>query len=248
LSRKVQLCCAWSGPALIVLIFAGLIPAAHLIPPPSPSWSAEHVARFYVHHRAGIRVGMVLTMMGGAFIVPWAVGLSFQLSRTTDAHPALSSLQVASAAIAMVLLMSFALIGSVAAFRPDTLAPGTTRLLDDILWFWWLIPWPPFSLWSVVVGILILRDRTEPPLFPRWAGYFSILAAMSYVPGSLCLFFKHGAFGFAGAVVWYEPTIVFFSWMVVMTALMLGAAERDETVASTVPPAPARGRDTAVAV
>lgn len=233
LSPAVQRWCAWAGPALIVVTFAGLIPAAHLVPPPSPAWSAHHVASFFMHRATGIRIGMVLTMIGGAFIVPWAAGLAFQLSRTSDAHPALTSVQVASAAIAMVLLMSFSVIGSIAAFRPATLAPGTTRLLDDILWFWWLIPWPPFSLWSVVVGVLILRDQSQPSLFPRWAGYFSIVAAISYIPGSLCLFFKHGAFGFSGALVWYEPTIVFFTWMVAMTVLMLRVAQRGELAATS---------------
>jgi hypothetical protein len=108
-------------------------------------------------------------------------------------------------------------------------------MLDDLLWFWWLIPWPPFSLWSVVVGVLILRDAHEPSVFPRWAGYFSVVAAVTYVPGSLCLFVKHGAFGFAGAIVWYVPTVVFFGWMVAMTVLMMRAAGREQTV-----PEPAR--------
>lgn len=229
MNRRVELFCAWSGPVLIGLMFLGLVVFAGFVPPPSPSDSADEIAALYVRDADGIRIGMVLIMIGGAFLAPWGIGLAHQLKKTSDAHPALTHIQVAASVIAVVVATSFALIGSVTAFRPDDLAPETTRLLNDILWFWWLIPWPLFSIWCSIVGVLILRDTSAEPVFGRAAGYMSLWAAVLYAPGSLCLFFKTGPFSYNGAVVWYVPTVVFFIWILVMTRLMIRA-----TSASTV--------------
>jgi hypothetical protein len=225
MSPRLQLWGAYSAFALIACVFIGLI-AGHLIPPPSPSWSNTHIQAFWVHHANGLRVCMIGMLLGGTFILPWGIALAFQLNNTTDAQPALTYIQVACAAVALVLFMCLAVVGSAAAFRPDTLSPDVTRMLNDTLWFWWLTPWEPFALWSVIAGVLILRDDNS--VFPRWTGYLSIAIAGTWFVGTMPLFFHHGPFGYAGAVSWYVPTLDYFAWMLVMTICMIKAARRAE--------------------
>ena len=64
-----------------MIIGVGLVACAQLIPPPSPEWGSEHVARYYQEHRHGIRIGMVLTMMGSACFLTWGVCLAHQLEQ-----------------------------------------------------------------------------------------------------------------------------------------------------------------------
>jgi len=222
--RRLRLACACAAPALIVVIGVGLVGFAGMVPPPSPSDSPEKIKRFFVDGQDGIRVGMVLIMVGGAGFIPWASGLANELKRALGSSSLATHIQLGGGVIACVVATSFAMVGSLAAFRPDHLAAETTRLLDDLLWFWWLIPWPAFTVWCVLVGCLILSERNPGELFPRWSGYLSIWAAVCYVPGSLAIFFTTGgAFSYNGLVVWYVPTVVFFIWMACMTPLMFRA-------------------------
>ena len=225
MERRAALFCAWCAPALIVIIGIGLVACAGMVPPPSPSDSSQEIADFYIDGQDGIRIGMVLIMIGGAGFIPWAIGLAQALKNEVDPPAALTNIQVVTGVIAALVAISFSMIGSLAAFRPDDLAPETTRLLNDLLWFWWLIPWPPFTVWCGVVGAVILSDRRPSPAFPRWSGYLSIWVAVCYAPGSLAIFFTEGgALAYNGLVTWYIPTVVFFVWLAVMTRLMIRAA------------------------
>jgi hypothetical protein len=229
--RRAMQLCAWCAPALIVVMGIGLVGFAGLVPPPSPGDSAETIQRMFVEHQGGIRIGMVLVMIASAGFIPWTTGLAHLLKRTGHGSPALTHIQTASGVIACLVGVNFSMITSLAAFRPSEVAAETTRLLDDLMWFWWLIPWPPFMVWCVLVGVLILKDRSPGgPRFPRWLGYLSIWAAVCYTPGSLAIFFKGGPFAYDSLIVWYIPTVVFFIWMVVMTVFMLKDAKRPDVV------------------
>lgn len=225
-NRRVLLFCAWCAPVLIVLLGVGIFPVAGLVPPPSPSDTAETIQHLFSANAGAIRIGMVMVMVGSAGFIPWTIGLGHQLKQPGRDSSIATHIQTASGVIACLVGINFSMITSLAAFRPDDIAPETTRMLDDWMWFWWLIPWPPFMVWCVLVGVLILKDANAVPVFPRWTGYLSIWAAVCYTPGSLATFFKSGALAYDGIIVWYIPTIVFFIWMLIMTAYMLRGVNR----------------------
>lgn len=225
MNNKIELWCACSGPLLTALFFFALVPAG-LIPALSPSTSPEAVSALLNNNVNAIRVGMLLAMIGASFIFTWGVGLAYQLERTAQPHRILTYLQIAAAAIATMSATVLATVGSISAFRPDAASLEVTQLLHDLFWFWWLIPWPPFSIWAIAIGAAILSDAHDQPIFPRWSGYLSLWAAVLFTPGGLCLFFKSGPFSYNGVIVWWVPTLAFFIWIIIMSVLMVKAAYR----------------------
>jgi hypothetical protein len=70
-------------------------------------------------------------------------------------------------------------------------------------------------------------DRSERPWYPRWVAYLNVWAGLLYIEASLILFFKHGAFSQDGFAVFYVPVIVFFAWVIVLSAMVIRAANAE---------------------
>jgi hypothetical protein len=104
------------------------------------------------------------------------------------------------------------LLWSTAAFRPDRPATGT-QLLNDIgsTMFYWTFS--PGTIEVAAVGIAVLMDRSEHPLFPRWLGYLDLAVAVAYAGGAPDVFFKSGAFGWDGAFPVWIPFAAFCAWL-----------------------------------
>ena len=115
------------------------------------------------------------------------------------------------------------LFWSVAAFRPNDVAPDVTRTLNDIGWFLFEFQWPVFCVWFVGVAAAIFRDYNIPRILPVWVAYVNIAAALLSAPYGLMLFFKTGAFSGRGLIGFYLPTGVTFAWMLVMSVMVLRA-------------------------
>jgi hypothetical protein len=223
MNRRVQQCCAWSGPLLVVLAGAGLAGFARLIPANTPKESASRIVHMYAHHATGVRIGMALAMFAMGLIIPWGVSLATQTRRAAPEHPILFHIQVACSVGGTMLGVMFVILGALAAFRAGHIAHSTTQMLNDAMWFCWVFPGSYFIVWNCVVGASILLDKHREPIFPRWAGYVSIWAGISYFPGFLGIFFKSGAFSYNGLFVWWIPTVAFFGWIVLMSVLTLRA-------------------------
>src|SRR5829696_4042584 len=103
----------------------------------------------------------------------------------------------------------------------DTLAPDTTQLLYDLIWFLFLIPWPPFMLWQFLTGFAILSDANRQTMFPRWTGYFSLWAGALEVFSALSVFFYSGPFSYNGLVTFWVPGVSFFGWVLVMAIVQV---------------------------
>lgn len=226
LSRKVALASVWCGPAGMVLLGVGLVPLARFIPPPSPADTAKQIQRLYVHNLTGVRIGMTMSILGLALLIPWSVAVAVQTRRTERGVPALTYLQLAASAVSWTTGVLAPLVWAVAAFRPDAIAPDLTRALNDLGWFLFLFPWPPFLVWFIALGVAIVRDQSDPPVYPRWAAYLSFWAALAIAPGFTMVFFKTGPFAFNGLVTFYVAFVDFFIWVVVMTFLTIAAIKK----------------------
>jgi len=232
--KRVELGLAWCGPAAMVLMGIGLIPLAHFVPPPSPGASAEAIKFLYTSNLTGVRLGMVAGIIALSLLAPWAVAVALQTRRAEGAAPALTYVQLVSVAISWTTGVLAVLVWAVAAFRPGETLPDITRTLNDLGWFLFLFPWPPFSVWFAAVGIGILSDTSEQPAFPRWSGYLCFWAAMLIAPGSLLVFFKSGPFAFNGIITFYVAFAAFGAWVVTMTVLVIKAINRGAGLATAV--------------
>lgn len=222
MDRRINLAMAWCGPAVVVLFVIGLIPLSHFVPPPAPTASAVQIQSFYLENLTGVRIGMVLGIIGMALLLPWSVSVVVQ-TRRTESVPALSYLQLVCISVSWTTGLLATLVWAVASYRPDDVSAEITRTLNDLGWFLFLFPWPPFAVWFAAVGVAILNDRQAAPVFPRWAGYLSFWAAALIAPGALLVFFKTGAFAFNGFIVFYVAFAAFFAWLLAMTVLVIRA-------------------------
>jgi hypothetical protein len=191
----------------------GLVVFARMIPANSPDASIAEIVNFYTDNALGIRIGMVLVMFGSGLFIPWGVSLATQTRRAAPQHPVLFHIQVACSVGACMLGVMVCLAGGLAAFRAGQISGDITQMLNDIVWFCWVFPGSYFEVWCAVVGVSVLLDKGTVPVFPRWFGYLSIWAAISYVPGLFAVFFKHGVLSYNGIFVWWIPTVVFFAWI-----------------------------------
>ena len=81
-----------------------------------------------------------------------------------------------------------------------------------------------------MIAAAILGDRSARPFFPRWVGFFNIWAGIIYSPAALTIYFKSGVFSWNGLICFWLVVVVFFIWIVTMSALVLRGitAEQDK--------------------
>ena len=222
-----QLICTWSAVIFVVLGLAGFL-IADFVPPMSPALSAEEVAAIYAGDTLSLRLAVLLIMTGGGFIVPFVAVISMQLMRIEQGIGPYTLAQLGVGSITALIFVFAGVFFTGAAFRPDH-DPELTRMLNDLGWMTLLMTFSPFIVQNLAIGFCILGDNQDEPVFPRWVGYFNLWAAVLFVPGGLLTFFKTGPFAWDGLFVWWVPFVVFFSWYVLMIAVLLGVVKKQAT-------------------
>lgn len=223
--RRLLLACAWSGPVFLVLFVVGYWFLAGLVPPPKASAGAAEVAAFYRDHTTPIRAGMLVAMVGGAFYVPFLVVTTLEMKRRNPRLAPLAYIQLLGGfAMLLMVLLPVSLI-AVAAFRPDR-PPESIQLLDDIavLILFWLFSTP--TLQFVCLGIYSLMDRSEEPLFPRWAGWYHVAVGVIFATGAPVNFVEHGPFAWHGLLAFWAVLFSFGGWVLVTFFCVLRSLER----------------------
>lgn len=233
---RAQLICAWCVVPFVLSFFVGLIIAQFLMPV-APSLSANEIATLYQTHTNAIRIGILMCFAGCVPFILWGGALIGQSRRIEGASPALAYTQIASLAIAVMIVLVPAIFFFVAAYRPERF-PEITQMLNDLGWTMFVVSFPPFMAWPIALAVGILGDDSQHPVFPRWAAYFNIYVSLVYIPPSLLIFFKSGPFAWNGLFSWYIPVGDFFIWAIVMTVLTVTAIKRQAAEAAVALSAP----------
>lgn len=220
---RILVFCGWCGIATIALMAIGLGPIAQMTPPPSPSIGPAEIAAHFRENAAGILAGSFLVNIGVALSIALVAGVSAQIRRM-DAPSAqvLSYVQLASGTAASLFLMLPVMILSTAAFRAER-SPELILMLHDFATFATFLPFSVATLEAWIIAVAIFTDRSDRPVFPRWLGYYNVLAGLSYVPMGLVAMFKTGAFASNGLLGWWVPTILVAPWYVLMGVYLIRA-------------------------
>jgi hypothetical protein len=220
MSRTAQQLCIWLGPGMIILFGIGSVWLAKYFPPAiHPSDSAESVAQFYADHVDRIRIGLVFTCCAYGVMATWGVAMAVQTRRKEGMFPTLTYVQLTGMAAGTAQIVVMAAVWAAAAFRPGEVSPEITQTLHDLGWMLLLGTWIPFTLWAIALGLAILLDKSDSPVFPRWTGYFSIWTGILFIPGSGVWFFKSGAFSWVGAISLWLVFIIFGIWVLLFSWL-----------------------------
>lgn len=224
---KTQRAAVWSAPVMLVMFAVGFLVFARFVPPPSPAISAEAMANIFRSRRLPILIGMTMTAAGSALLAPFVAVISVHLRRIEGKWGVLAPTQLALGAI---LILEFAIplmILEVPAFRPD-LPVSTIRALSDLGFIIFIgLAWTAV-LQILVIGVAILQDCHDAPIFPRWAGYFSLALAPCWAGGTFLVFVKSGPFAWNGLLSFWLPCVSFGVWVPIMTVLLLKAVNRQE--------------------
>ena len=221
-----QIICSWAAWAFALMSLIGLL-LAGFIPPISPAASDAEVVAVYQQNTLSIRLGVLLVMTSGAFICAFAAAIASQMRRIEGETGPLTMTQLGGGCVSSLVLVFCGVFFTAAAFRPEQ-APEMVRLMNDLGWIMLLMTFPPFIIQNISLGLCILSDSSDEPVYPRWVGYYNFWVAVLFIPGGLLTFFKTGPFAWDGLFVWWVPLLVFLSWYVLMPFLTIGAIRKQE--------------------
>lgn len=232
---------ASSALAACVLFFLGLL-FARLLPPPPPDWSAAETAAFYVRHRNSILWGSILAMCGAALLGPF-IAVLVKHVRRIEGPDSVSAYCVLGSGFLLILILMLPMTWlQAAAFRPNR-SPEAILVLSDMMWIPMVGMAYAYLVQELVLAFVILRDKHEPPIFPRWTAYANLLSFLMAAPGMFVVFHKTGPLAWNGVLGWWLPCVGFGFFVLPMTFAMLKAIQRREAAEEPAPSTTAYGTD-----
>lgn len=225
-SLRLQIISASGGfvaPAIALLALFG----SQVMPPRSPSDSAEMIAQFYSTNSNLKMAGLIAGFMAIGFLGPLLGAITMQLLRIEGRRPIATFIQVISGAVTWVFLGVPLLILFVAAFRANDRMPEMTQALHDLAWILFLIPVAPFVVLNIAIAVVIFGDTSCRKVFPRWVAWANLLIAASFLPDLLLGFFKVGPFAYNGLLSFWIPTVTYGLWLNMMAYATVRAARNE---------------------
>jgi hypothetical protein len=226
MNASTQRVCVWCGVAMMVFWFAGF-GLAGMLPLPSPNDTPEQVYSTYFTHVTNVRIGLIIAVLACSLLAPFISVIAVQLRRIEGRTAPMSTTWFANAAILELQFLTPLYIMEACTFRNNR-DLGILSALHDIAWIMFIVAVQTTFLMMIACGIVILRDRREQPIFPRWLGFWSFWVALTMVCGNVLIFFKTGPFAWNGALAWWVPVGVYGTWVVAMTVCLLRAIARQE--------------------
>jgi hypothetical protein len=220
--------CVYSGLLWMASLGIGIVLIAGLVPPPAPGLGTQEIARFYVENATRIEVGLVVAILCSAIQFPYPVAVFLQLRRAEGPVAPFAYAQLASGLVGPLLLIFPLFAMAAAAYRADSRDPKIIEALSDLGWLSFVGAGCPVILQVLIIGIAVLRDHGERPVFPRWVGYLNIWSALLFLPGPLVICFTNGPFAWNGVIAFWVPLVVLGIWYVVMSLVLLRAIEDQE--------------------
>ena len=215
---------AYSGFALVISLLLTQGWLMGFIPPPSPALSAEQLAQIFIDRKTDIRIGALIQCICYTFYGTWGIAITMFIRKMERGLPVLTYASIANVGGGYVFFLLMPITWATLAFRPELMDPRFLQIMNDWVWFVFLLSWPPFAIFMILIAVAIFCDHNRPTVFPRWVAFFNLWCAILIVPAALIEFFKQGPFAYDGIISFWFIYIVFFGWMMVMTVVTLRAA------------------------
>jgi hypothetical protein len=231
---KLQRIAAWGGIAMLALFFVFFMLIAGLIPPLSPTLSAQQVADFLVANKLRVRVGLALSLLAACVALPFLATICLRVRRVEGTWGVLSVTQIFAGVIFVPGFLFPMMVLSAAAFRPEQRDPQITQALDDVFWLMFVGIVGTLIVQALVLTTASFVDRTEPGTFPRWFGYLNAWYALLALPGGAVMIFNDGPLAWNGVFAFWVPLVAFSVWMVAVTVVLLQSIKAEQAAESLV--------------
>jgi hypothetical protein len=223
---------AYTGIALVISLIVSQGFLMRFIPPPSPALAAEELAQIFIDRKIPIRIGTLIQCICYAFWGTWAISIVACIRRMERGIPIISYAAIANAGGAYVFFLLMPITWAMMAFRPEEMDPAFLQIMNDWVWFIFILSWPPFAIFMIFIAVAIFRDHNVPTIYPRWVAFFNLWTAVLISPAALIEFVKTGPFAYDGLISFWFIYIVFFGWIVVMSVVTVQALTRAATRAA----------------
>jgi hypothetical protein len=232
LSRRSQNFCLYGGLVFIVLFFAGWgLTAGFITPLPTPRDTPLQVAHFFGGDTFAIRLGLLITIAAAPLQAFFAALIAEHLRRIEGVLAPMASTELVLGGLAVLLVTFPCFVWEVIAFRPAR-DPQLLAVLNDVAWLSFIGAFAPAMAQSVAIGVAVIGDRSDRPVFPRWVAYFNFWAALAFIPGGIVFFAHRGPFAWNGLFPFWIPAAVFGAWFVVMFTALRGAIASSVAIAT----------------
>ncbi|RAL13734.1 uncharacterized protein BO97DRAFT_404850 [Aspergillus homomorphus CBS 101889] len=122
--------------------------------------------------------------------------------------------QAATGVAVGLCFMSCAVFLSPVSFRPDR-DPALIQLLSDLGWLYYMMFLPMLYLQDFLITSIILSDRREQPLIPRWMAWINFVLPLGWF-GGLGVHCAHsGPFAWNGAITFWLATACYVVQIVI---------------------------------
>ena len=128
--QRFMIWLAIAGAALFAFAYIAMI---RFFPPPPADLPADQVALLYSAHNVRFRIGVILGLISGGFLVPISIVISVQMARLEKGVPIWAILQGVTGAIGSIFIWLPVLVWGVAAFSPDR-PPELTLIFHEFSW------------------------------------------------------------------------------------------------------------------
>ena len=222
-----------AGPVLVVLYGVGILALCKFAPIPNPAWPAERLTAWIVDHKYSYELGCLFMLIGAGLLGPWGASHAVFTRKTEVRFPVLYITQIVSLAAAVAIFILISIFWAAAAFRAGQISPEITQALFDLGWITFLWAGPAFYLWALSLAAGILWNPPEHQFFPRWSGWFTVVAVLSWSPGLIFVFWGSGPAAYNGPLPTWIALADYGVWMVVMTVVGWKAISRQEALCRT---------------
>lgn len=230
-----QRLCAWSGVVANVFWVFGFFAITYWLAPHGPSWTAEETKEFWTtRNRALIDWGLVLYGFGGALYMPWSAGIAAQIKRIEGKNSVFTYTIIGLGACFVWVFLLAWVLWEIIAYRADIMDANLMLILDNLAWITNLSPVNIVLIQGIAIGLPILMDKSAKPVFPKWFGWFSIIAVFTFLPGSFSGFFYEGPVAYDGLFSYWIPLGTYLIWMSVTTWQLLQNIKQQEAEAKLI--------------
>ena len=165
----------------------------------------------------GIKIGLVISMVGCALLVPWAVAISGQLRRIEGAKPPADIQMVSCSLLSLEFITPIGMWMGVSFVYRD-LPSDVVRSIHNIAWILFMtVIWSLFVQLIAIAAAILTHRRGARPVLPHWLGYLGLWVALLIIPAGIVLFLRSGPFAWNGLIGLYTPLTAFTIWVFAMT-------------------------------